>query len=265
MTVLASAINSLLQVLTAAIPDSFIFNTANTTRIFDALRRLQSELDAKQLSNTLSDPRHEIVRNKLPLLISYLDDRVARFNQDEVSHFDISDVNFLVGYIALSHWADPDNHSDYSNQLPVRELKKDGSFEVSTASGTHCNRFVFVVVREATGYLMTKGEGLLSATSYGIMGAGVFFGNERNKSEAALKYLSNPSDSGDFGNIISFSKDDTIHPTTNNHLGSNHVGIYLGNDLYVSASGSGLPSAPANKDSVLLINVPVHAHYSSVN
>jgi hypothetical protein len=268
-------ITSLVSLLLSGIPDKYRYSQDNNSRIVDALNSVKNNLDTKFINGTLTDERQIIVRDRLTLFIPNFRSMIEKQGtsqihplQDSRSSRVVFDSNFLVGYIALSIWADTNNPSDFGQAAPFQNVKRDGSFYIpNTQPGgyTQCNHFAYFVILKATGKRMTKGEAVYLPTFFGMMGAGVYFGNNRNESDAAIKHLSTPTDTeGIFGDIISFSKDDAIHGDTNDFNGGNHVGIYLGFDLYVSASGTGVSPFPGGNTSVALGNVPHHAHFCSV-
>lgn len=269
------SITSLVSLLLSGLPDKYRYSQDNNTRIVDALNAVKNDLDTKFINGTLTDARKIILRDRLTLFIpnfrSMVENQGASQQhpvQNSRSSRVVFDSKFLVGYIALSIWADTNNPTDFGPAASFQDVKKDGTFYIPNPQPngyTQCNHFAYFVLLKATGKRMTKGESVSSTTFFGMMGAGVYFGNDRNKSDAALKHLSTPTDTGGvFGDIISFSKDDAIHGATNDFTGANHVGIYLGYDLYVSASGTGVSPFPGGDRSVALGNVPHHAHFCSV-
>ncbi|MFZ7116410.1 MAG: hypothetical protein ACO1G9_13600 [Bacteroidota bacterium] len=269
------SITGLVNLLLMGISDKYRYSQDNNTRITDALNIVKNELDAKFANGTLTNTREIAIRNGLSLFIPGFSSMIANQGasqqhlvQDSRTSRVVFDMKFLIGYIALSIWADSNNPSEFGLAAPFKDVNKEGSFYIPNPpppSFTQCNHFSYFVILKATGRRMTKGESLTSQTFFGMMGAGIYFGNERDKSEAALTYLTAPTDTGGvFGDVISFSKDDAIHGAANNFTGGNHVGIYLGYDLYVSASGTGVSPFNGGNKSVALGNVPNHAHFCSV-
>ncbi|MBI3258279.1 MAG: hypothetical protein HYZ54_02180, partial [Ignavibacteriae bacterium] len=238
------------------------FSESNNEKILQALNYILYNLDIEFQNNTKPmNPRTNDIRLRLKAFIPELESMFGKIKDGSL----IADSNFKIGYVALLIWADPNNPTDFDLSAPFKDLNRDGTYTLQSniAGATQCNHFVFEVIDRAINIKMTKGESVTSGTRYGMMGAGVYFGNERDKSEAAVKHLSTPFVFGDFGNVISFSNEDNVNHASN-YIGGNHVGIYIGNDLYISASGLGVSPFPAASKSVLLGDVHYHAHYSEV-
>lgn len=242
---------------------TFDFTDSNNQKILQALNNILYNLDINSLDTSKTmDPRTNDIRLHLKDFIPEFEMMINNIKNGNKT----IDSKFKIGYVALSIWADPNNPSEFDLSAPFKDLNRDGSYKLLTSvpGATQCNHFVYEVVLRSTGIKMTKGESQTSTTSFGMMGAGVYFGHEREKSEASLEHLSAPFVFGDFGDIISFSKDDNTNHS-NNYTGGNHVGIYIGNNLYVSASaGSGFSPFPNGGKSVLISDVHYHAHYSEL-
>lgn len=230
------------------------------TSLKQGLFQLEQELHDKGAN---MDKRKQNVLNGLTKFIPEFEDKLQQIRRGE----ETEDEKFKITYEALKIYADPDNDKLFGNNAPFFDLKSDGTrnYDMSKKK-TQCNHFTFIVIENATNKKLTKGEDFDMTTTYGIMGAGVYFGNDRNLSRSSQESLSAPSLLGEMGDIVAFSQIDPWH-SNNNHTGSDHVGIYLGYGIYVNASGAashGVYAYPHTADSVIISDVAYHAHFVEV-
>jgi hypothetical protein len=223
-------------------------------KIRDRLYR-QYEKDGENL-----DPRKKSALVRLKYFLPDFEDKLEKMRRNRTR----PDRKFRIAYDALKALVDPDNYKIYGRDAPFKKVNQFGDTSSKGTAVNHCNQFVFDVVEKVTGRRLAASR----LTEYGMLGAGVYFEDE------SAPFLSEIRDDGEMGDIISFGPKDSEHPESGNNSPFAHVGIYLGDGLYVSATDGGYApfdqvssegtSSVGVADRISIADVYYHPHFREV-
>ena len=220
-------------------------------KIRDKLYR-QYEKDGENLS-----PRKKSTLVRLDSFLPEFENKLEKLRRNKTR----PDRKFRIVYEGLKALVDPDNDKVYGRGAPFKKVNPDGETTSKGTATNHCNQFVYDVVERVT----LKRLAASRPTEYGMLGAGVYFEDQ------SAPFLSEIRDDGEMGDIVSFGRNDTVHSGVIDNSDSAHVGIYLGNGLYLSATEGGespfdqVPSSGGSTvgvaDRISIADVHYHPHF----
>lgn len=214
--------------------------TGNDKQIIEGLKAIRDSLYASATSGTLTYRRQKLLLG-LESFIPPLEHRLVQLRKG----YGQKNKNFKIGYLALLELVNPDNAKTYAGGAPYKKVNKWGDVSFGEGVSEHCNHFVYDIVESATGTRLFQER----IRSYGMIGAGEYSQNPDISSLYGIK------GQGEFGDIVAFNENDAY---------SNHVGIYLGNNLYVSATDQGLSQFSFARGGIELNNVEYPPYFRTV-
>mgnify|MGYP001558371697 CR=1 FL=1 len=226
----------------------------NDRKILDGLHKIRDKLyrEIEKSGSEEGIERKKRILLRLETFIPNFEILLIQIRNGEKA----KDKKFNIAYIALLELVNPDNNNEYGRGQPFKKVDEWGNVTWGEGVTNQCNHFVYDTIEKAT-LISLFG---VRVQSYGMLGAGEYFQNND------VEHLSSISEEGKMGDIVSFGKEDIQHPDSLNNPAYNHVGIYLGDGLYLSATGDG--STPFDNilavDRISIADVSFHAHFREV-